>query len=58
MTEPVMLLAPQCPPNTRVWKEQHQRHSRRQQGVHERKGVDDVTPNDPQGASVFATMMS
>jgi hypothetical protein len=44
---------PQCPPNTRVWKEQHQRLQPKAQGVHERKGVDDVKPNGPQGASVF-----
>jgi len=31
----------------------HQRLESENQGVHERKGVDDVKPNGPQGAIVF-----
>ena len=54
MTEPVMLLARLNVRRTRGFgKSSTNACSRRLQGVHERKGVDDVKPNGPQGARVF-----
>jgi hypothetical protein len=54
MTEPVMLLARLKVRRTRGFgKSSTNACSRRQQVVHERKGVDDVKPHGPQGAIVF-----